>query len=149
MGDARDEDADESREQTTETDQDDEGWLLERERGRDVSHVPLARREAYERLQAHIAKLPDAEPRPGWEDEVRSAIEREEQARAVRAANKALSRRQRSATRAKVRAATLLVMLLVGLVAMVAREADAVSCSVVAVSVAGILVVTLGPGRRP
>lgn len=54
---------------------DDHEWLLQRERGEDVSHVPAARRAKYDRLARLLQALPDDPPDPGWQDRVLVAVD--------------------------------------------------------------------------
>ncbi|HET7500274.1 MAG TPA: hypothetical protein VFK02_04700 [Kofleriaceae bacterium] len=54
---------------------DDHQWLLLRERGEDVSHVPVARRAKYDRLARLLEALPDDEPDPAWQQRVLAAVD--------------------------------------------------------------------------
>ncbi len=56
------------------TDPDDTEWLLARERGEDVSHVPAELRAKYDRLGSMIEALPDHAPSPGWRQRVLDAL---------------------------------------------------------------------------
>ncbi len=53
----------------------DSDWLLARERGDDVSHVPAATRAIYDRLAALIKELPGQAPSPGWKQQVLDALD--------------------------------------------------------------------------
>ena len=59
-------------------------WLLARERGQDVSHVPAGERAAYERLGALLGS--GVAPRAGFRDRVLAAIDAAEQAEQTAAA---------------------------------------------------------------
>jgi hypothetical protein len=56
-------------------DADDSEWLLARERGEDVSHVPAETRARYDRLTRLIEALPDRAPSPGWKQRVLDAMD--------------------------------------------------------------------------
>jgi hypothetical protein len=56
----------------------DSRWLVARERGEDVSHVPSATRAAYHELGALIARLPGHGPGADWRRRVLEAIGRRE-----------------------------------------------------------------------
>jgi len=53
----------------------DPAWLLARERGEDVSHVPEAHRATYAELERLIAALPDPAPSPGWKARVLETLD--------------------------------------------------------------------------
>ena len=53
----------------------DHEWLLARERGEDVSHVPAPTREKYSQLDELIKELPAHAPNPGWRQRVLDAID--------------------------------------------------------------------------
>jgi hypothetical protein len=57
------------------SDLDHHGWLLIRERGEDISHIPAATRAAYDELTRLIAALPDLTPSPGWKQRALAAID--------------------------------------------------------------------------
>lgn len=56
-------------------DSEDEDWLLARERGDDVSHVPPDTRARYEHLDQLIAALPEQPPPAGWKQRVLDALD--------------------------------------------------------------------------
>lgn len=53
---------------------DDRTWILQRERGEDVSHIPARTRAGYDRLAALIAALADETPDPGWKRRVFASL---------------------------------------------------------------------------
>ncbi|MBS1120774.1 MAG: hypothetical protein H6Q90_3002 [Deltaproteobacteria bacterium] len=53
----------------------DDTWLLARERGENVSHVPAETRATYDRLQELMDKLPDEAPSLAWKQRVLAAID--------------------------------------------------------------------------
>jgi hypothetical protein len=50
-------------------------WLLARERGEDVSHIPDYTREKYSRLDRLIQDLPTCAPSPGWKQRVLDSLD--------------------------------------------------------------------------
>jgi len=50
-------------------------WLLARERGEDVDHVPAATRAGYHQLERLLAALPDPAPPTGWKARVLGALD--------------------------------------------------------------------------
>ena len=54
---------------------DDHEWLLARERGEDVSHVPEDTRTAYQQLEQLLTALPEPVPSAGWKDRVLAALD--------------------------------------------------------------------------
>ncbi len=50
-------------------------WLLARERGEDVSHVPAQTREKYSQLDGLLRELPACAPDPGWKQRVLDSID--------------------------------------------------------------------------
>jgi hypothetical protein len=54
---------------------DDSEWLLARERGEDVSHVPAYTREKYSQLDRLIHDLPTCAPSPGWKQRVLDSLD--------------------------------------------------------------------------
>src|ERR1051325_3610957 len=57
------------------TDRDDREWLLARERGEDVSHIPEDTRARYRELGQLIVSLPGRSPSPGWKQRTLAAID--------------------------------------------------------------------------
>jgi len=53
----------------------DHDWLLARERGDDVSHVPAETRARYQELGYMIESLPDRSPSHGWKQRVMAALD--------------------------------------------------------------------------
>jgi hypothetical protein len=53
----------------------DHEWLLARERGEDVSHVPAHTRATYDLLQARLGDLPDEAPGLAWRHRVLAALD--------------------------------------------------------------------------
>ena len=53
----------------------DEEWLLARERGDDVSHIPAPTREAYRQLDRLIDELPAHAPTSEWKQRVFDALD--------------------------------------------------------------------------
>jgi hypothetical protein len=53
----------------------DHEWLLARERGEDVSHIPAYTREKYCRLDRLIRDLPTCAPSPGWKQRVLDSLD--------------------------------------------------------------------------
>lgn len=56
-------------------DPDDEEWLLARERGEDVSHIPAGTRARYDQLDKLIEALPEHAPPAGWKQRVLEALD--------------------------------------------------------------------------
>lgn len=56
----------------------DDKWLLTRERGEDVSHVPAEARAPYEELGAMLRNLPAIAPSKDWKARVLAALDAEE-----------------------------------------------------------------------
>jgi hypothetical protein len=56
----------------------DHEWLLARERGEDVSHVPAATRTPYDELGVMLRDLPAMTPRGAWKARVLAVIDEEE-----------------------------------------------------------------------
>jgi hypothetical protein len=54
---------------------DDQAWILQRERGEDVSHIPADTRAGYDRLAALIETLLDETPDPGWKQRVLATLD--------------------------------------------------------------------------
>jgi hypothetical protein len=54
---------------------DEEEWLLARERGEDVSHIPARMRARYEQLDKLIEALPERVPPAGWKQRVLGALD--------------------------------------------------------------------------
>jgi len=54
----------------------DHGWLLARERGEDISHIPMHVRAKYEQLEQLLAALPDPSAGPRWRPRVLAAVGR-------------------------------------------------------------------------
>jgi hypothetical protein len=50
-------------------------WLLARERGEDVSHIPAHTRDKYTRLDQLIQDLPASAPSPGWKQRVLDSLD--------------------------------------------------------------------------
>ena len=61
------------------TERDDPAWLVLRERGEDVSHVPEGARACYDALTALFDELEVESPRPGWKQRARAGLGREAQ----------------------------------------------------------------------
>lgn len=57
------------------SDPNDHVWLLARERGEDVAHVPAATRASYHQLERLIAALPTPAPPAGWKERVLGALD--------------------------------------------------------------------------
>lgn len=57
------------------TEPDDQTWILQRERGEDVSHIPAQTRAGYDRLAALIEALPEEPPDPGWKRRILAALD--------------------------------------------------------------------------
>jgi hypothetical protein len=57
------------------TELNDSKWLLARERGEDVSHVPAYTRERYSQLDQMIQDLPTCAPSPGWKQRVLDSLD--------------------------------------------------------------------------
>ena len=55
----------------------DRDWLLARERGEDVSHVPAPTRLMYSHVEWLLAALRDPVPTAGWKRRVLEALDRE------------------------------------------------------------------------
>jgi hypothetical protein len=54
---------------------DDHAWILQRERGEDVSHISARMRAGYDRLAALIEALPDEAPDPGWKQRIFASLD--------------------------------------------------------------------------
>lgn len=61
---------------------DDQAWILQRERGEDISHVPARTRAGFDRLAALIEALPDEVPDPGWKQRILVTLDEPPGARA-------------------------------------------------------------------
>jgi hypothetical protein len=57
------------------TESNDYEWLLARERGEDVSHIPAATRARYSQLDRLIKELPAHAPSPGWKQCVLDSLD--------------------------------------------------------------------------
>src|ERR1044071_6066699 len=57
------------------TESNDYEWLLARERGEDVSHVPAHTRDRYSQLDRLIQDLPACAPSPGWKQRVLDSLD--------------------------------------------------------------------------
>jgi hypothetical protein len=57
------------------TESNDYEWLLARERGEDISHVPAHMRDRYSQLDRLIQDLPACAPSPGWKQRVLDSLD--------------------------------------------------------------------------
>jgi hypothetical protein len=67
------------------TESNDYEWLLARERGEDVSHIPAETRAKYSQLDRLIKELPAHAPSPGWKQRVLDSLDDPLEARRPRA----------------------------------------------------------------
>jgi hypothetical protein len=56
-------------------DSNDYEWLLARERGEDVSHIPAETRAKYRQLDRLLNQLPTHAPSPGWKQRVLDSLD--------------------------------------------------------------------------
>lgn len=72
---------------------DDPTWILQRERGEDVSHISAETRAGYDRLAALIEALPNEAPDPAWKQRILATLD-EPPARDLSSASRHRTRRR-------------------------------------------------------
>jgi len=72
---------------------DDPAWILQRERGEDVSHISAETRVGYDRLAALIEALPNEAPDPEWKQRILATLD-EPPARDMSSASRHRTRRR-------------------------------------------------------